>query len=111
MASRITKEMRIRRRAEFLAVQSGGRKLHGRHLLAIALEQALPVGRLGITVTKKVGNAVVRNRIKRMLREWLRTNGWVPPGWDVVLVAKDSAARQGHPDDFAPDLTKILRSL
>ncbi len=80
-------------------------------MLAIALEQALPTGRLGITVTKKVGNAVVRNRIKRMLREWLRTNGWVPPGWDVVLVAKDSAARQGHPDDFAPDLTKFLRSL
>lgn len=71
----------------------------------------MPVGRLGITVTKKVGNAVVRNRIKRMLRDWLRNHGWVPPGWDVVLVAKDSAARQGHPDDFAPDLTKILRSL
>jgi ribonuclease P protein component len=108
---RISKEMRLRRRAEFIAVQSAGRKLHGRHLLALALHQALPVGRVGITVTKKVGNAVVRNRIRRMLREWLRTNGWVPPGWDVVLVAKDSAARQGHPDDFAPDLTKILRQL
>jgi ribonuclease P protein component len=111
MASRITKEMRLRRRAEFVAVQSGGRKLHGRHVLALAKEQHLPVGRLGITVTKKVGNAVVRNRIRRMLREWLRLNGWVPPGWDVVLVAKDSAARQGHPDDFAPDLSKILRQL
>jgi ribonuclease P protein component len=111
MASRITKAMRLRRRAEFLAVQTGGRKLHGHHLLALAKEQTLPVGRLGITVTKKVGNAVVRNRIKRMLRDWMRNHGWVPPGWDVVLVAKDSAARQGHPDDFAPDLTKILRSL
>jgi len=108
---RISKEMRLRRRSEFVAVQSGGRKLHGRHLLVLALQQTLPVGRVGITVTKKVGNAVVRNRIRRMLREWLRTNGWVPPGWDVVLVAKDSAARQGHPDDFAPDLSKILRQL
>ena len=53
----------------------------------------MPVGRLGITVTKKVGNAVVRNRIKRLLREWLRLHGWVPPGWAVVVVAKDSAAR------------------
>jgi ribonuclease P protein component len=111
MACRITKEMRLRRRAEFVAVQSGGRKLHGRHVLVLAKEQHLPVGRLGITVTKKVGNAVVRNRIKRMLREWLRLNGWIPPGWDVVVVAKDSAARQGHPDDFAPDLSKILRQL
>jgi ribonuclease P protein component len=111
MACRITKEMRLRRRAEFVAVQTGGRKLHGRHVLAFAKEQDLPVGRLGITVTKKVGNAVIRNRIKRMLREWLRLNGWIPPGWDVVVVAKDSAARQGHPDDFAPDLSKILRQL
>jgi ribonuclease P protein component len=108
---RISKEMRLRRRAEFVAVQSGGRKLHGRHVLVLAKEQALPVGRLGITVTKKVGNAVVRNRIRRLLREWLRLNGWIPPGWDVVVVAKDSAARQGHPDDFAPDLSKILRQL
>lgn len=108
---RISKEMRLRRRAEFLAVQSGGKKLHGRHVLALAKQQDLPIGRLGITVTKKVGNAVVRNRIKRLLREWLRLHDWVPPGWDVVLVAKDSAARQLHPDDFAPDLTQILRQL
>ena len=113
MASRITKEMRLRRRAEFVAVQSEGRKHHGRHLLAIARKRSDPerVGRLGITVTKKVGNAVVRNRIKRLIREWMRLHGWVPTGWDLVVVAKDSAARQGHPDDFAPDLSKVLRQL
>lgn len=110
---RITKEMRLRRRAEFVAVQSEGLKLHGRHVLALARRRTDGelVGRLGITVTKKVGNAVVRNRIRRLVREWLRVHGWVPRGWDVVVVAKDSAARQGHPDDFAPDLTRILRQL
>ena len=109
----IVKEMRIRRRAEYLAVQSAGDKLHGRHVLALAHRRPDPtmVGRLGITVTKKVGNAVVRNRIKRLVREWMRLHGWVPQGWDLVMVAKDSAARQVHPDDFAPDLTKILRQL
>ena len=93
-------------------VQTEGQKLHGRHLLAIARKRSDPAlsGRLGLTVTKKVGNAVVRNRIKRMLREWMRLHGWVPTGWDLVLVAKDSAARQVHPEDFAPDLTRILRS-
>jgi ribonuclease P protein component len=109
----ISKEMRLRARAEYLVVQSDGAKTHGRHILGIARKRtdSQLAGRLGITVTKKVGNAVVRNRIKRMLREWMRLHGWVPRGWDLVLVAKDSAARQGHPDDFAPDLTKILRPL
>jgi ribonuclease P protein component len=112
-AGRITKEMRLRRRAEFVAVQKDGRKLHGRHVLALVQKRAQPQlpGRLGITVTKKVGNAVVRNRIRRLVREWLRLHGWVPAGWDLVVVAKDSAARQVHPDDFAPDLSKILLQL
>ena len=105
--------MRLRRRADYVTVQSEGTKLHGRHVLALARKRSEPllVGRLGLTVTKKVGNAVIRNRIKRMLREWMRLHGWVPAGWDMVLVAKDSAARQLHPDDFAPDLTRILRQL
>lgn len=115
-SSGISKQMRLRRRAEFLAVQTGGTKLHGRHVLAIAKRRGDAPGedgrgRLGLTVTKKVGNAVVRNRIKRLLREWMRLHGWVPVGWDLVLVAKDSAARQLHPDDFAIDLTRILRQL
>jgi len=94
-------------------VQTEGMKLHGRHVLALARKRSEPLlpGRLGLTVTKKVGNAVIRNRIKRMLREWMRLHSWVPAGWDLVLVAKDSAARQLHPDDFAPDLTRILRQL
>ena len=105
--------MRLRQRADYLMVQNEGTKMHGRYILGIARKQtdSQLVGRLGLTVTKKVGNAVVRNRIKRMLREWMRLHGWVPRGWDLVLVAKDSAARQVHPDDFAPDLTKILRPL
>jgi ribonuclease P protein component len=109
----IAKAMRLRRRADFLHVQSGGIKIHGRHVLAIARQRTEPTldGRLGLTVTKKVGNAPVRNRIRRMLREWMRLRGWVPDGWDVVLVAKDSAARQGHPSDFAPDLERLMQRL
>lgn len=104
--------MRLRRRPEFVAVQSEGRKLHGKHVLAISRKRgdSKLSGRLGLTVTKKIGNSPVRNRVRRMLREWMRLHGWVPAGWDVVLVAKESSARQLHPEDFATDLTRLLRS-
>lgn len=109
----ITKAMRLRERREFIHVQTVGEKVHGRHVLVICAPRSdqQDTGRLGITVTKKVGNAVIRNRIRRFVREWFRTNGWVPRGWDIVVVAKDSAARQLHPIDFAPDLTRALRQL
>lgn len=48
-------------------------------------------GRVGFTITKKIGNAAVRNRFQA-LREWLRTHGWVPAGSDVVFVAKPAAS-------------------
>ncbi len=105
--------MRLRERTDYVAVQSNGQKHHGRHVLAMARRRTQPdqAGRLGLTVTKKIGNAVVRNRIKRLVREWLRLHGWVPTGWDIVVVAKDSAARQLHPQDFESDLTRILQQL
>ena len=105
--------MRLRQRVDFVAVQSTGIKVHGRHVLGIAKKRSDPAlaGRLGLTVTKKVGNSPVRNRIRRMLREWMRLHGWVPTGWDMVLVAKDSAARQGSAAAFEPDLRRIMQTL
>jgi ribonuclease P protein component len=105
--------MRLRQRVDFLAVQATGTKVHGRHVLGIARKRSDPSlsGRLGLTVTKKVGNAPVRNRIRRLLREWMRLHGWVPAGWDLVLVAKGSAARQGSVAAFEPDLRRILQQL
>lgn len=59
----------------------------------------LPAGaasRFGLTVSRKVGNAVVRNRVKRWLREAVRRERSTLPGrWDVVLIAHPSAATAG----------------
>jgi ribonuclease P protein component len=102
----IAKSMRLRRRQDFLAVQSEGAKIHGRMFLALVRPTEGP-GRVGLTVTRRVGNAVTRNRIKRLVREWLRQNGWVPAGCDVVIVAKEGAAEARRLADVAPDLARI----
>lgn len=113
MSHGIEKAMRLRRRQEFLAVQRAGTKIHGRAFLALvaaSCDRSSPArrfGRVGVTVTKRVGNAVTRNRIKRLVREWLRQNGWVPAGCDVVLVAKESAAGLHRLADVAADLARL----
>ena len=87
------KKWRLRRRREFLLVQRRGVKLRSRHFLLLLHPNDLGHVRIGITVSRKVGNAVIRNRIRRLVREVFRQNkGWFPPGWDLVLIAKRQSA-------------------
>lgn len=90
--ARFPKSARLQKRAEFLLAQNRGHKLHLSHFLVFAIraECAEREGaRLGITITKKVGHAVFRNRIKRWVREaFRRERHRFPSGWDLVFVAK-----------------------
>jgi ribonuclease P protein component len=89
---RFPKAVRLLRRREFLEVQQGGQKLPSEGLLGLARPNGLPYSRVGLTVSSKVGNAVVRARLRRLLRELFRKrrSQW-PPGMDVVLVVRQSA--------------------
>lgn len=93
------KTARIRKRSEYLAIQGKGRKLQTENFVVfVAASPSGPVGegRVGITVSKRVGQAVVRNRVKRILREvYRRSRGQFPSGMDIVFVAKRSAAGLG----------------
>ena len=86
------KQYRIRSSVEFKTIQRSGKKLREPHLLALALpsdEQS----RIGITVSKKIGNAVVRNKVKRLLREVIRHEyPTLCAGWKIVLIAHPNAA-------------------
>jgi len=91
-AFRFPKEARLRRRREFVAVQEQGVKFTADCLLALAMKTERPT-RVGFTVSGKVGNAVVRNRIRRRLRELYRVRRQaLPKGLDLVLIARHNAA-------------------
>ena len=91
------KEARLRKRFEFREVQSRGRKSHAAHYVLAALARKTlrsesEMARVGFTVTRHVGNAVARNRIKRVLREVFRKNPqFLPPGFDFVVIARQGA--------------------
>ncbi len=104
--------LRLKRRAEFLHVASRGKKIPATGLVL----QALPRGedaplRLGFTVTKKVGNAVVRNRTRRRLKEAARLLLASEPatGGDLVLIGRDKTRARPFPlliDDLRRALSR-----
>lgn len=82
---------RLRRRREFLAVQQDGRRRHTAHFVVIARPSACPGARLGITASSRVGNAIIRNRVKRVVREVFRRRRHRLASDDLVVIAKPGA--------------------
>jgi ribonuclease P protein component len=89
------RSQRLRKRREFIAVYRKGRAFTHEHITLRVLRNQLPCNRFGIVVSKAVGNAVVRNRVRRRLREGLRTLT-LEPGWDIVVTARSPAARADY---------------
>ena len=104
---------RLTRRAEFLLVAGKGRKAPAPGLVLQALVRAdAAPARLGFTVTKKVGNAVVRNRTRRRLRAAARAVLETSPvrGHDLVLIGRDATRSRPFPlliEDFRRTLAKL----
>ena len=87
---------RITRRAEFARVRGQGKNVTGRFLVMGYLKDEALGGnvKLGLITTKKIGNAVVRNRVRRRLRAIFQRNvEKVQPGYWMVLVARNAAGK------------------
>lgn len=88
-----SKAARIRKRREYLAVQQGGARLSLPHYVFVlkAHPGTRESARLGITASRKVGGAVVRNRAKRLIREAFRaTKDLFPVDIDVVVIVRQA---------------------
>jgi ribonuclease P protein component len=101
----------VRKRTEYLAIQGGGRRVVGDHYMLFARRaaEATAPARFGVTVSRKVGNAVLRNKVKRWIRESCRRmKADLPPGLDLVIVARPSAAGAGY-GPTASELANLAR--
>jgi ribonuclease P protein component len=88
-------EEHLTRKAQFDLVFREGKSWAGKPLVMRARPNGLELSRYGFTVSRRVGKAVVRNRVRRRLREILRTLT-LTPGWDIVFIARVPAAEAGY---------------
>jgi len=89
------REERLTRSGDFARVYDQGKSWANNLLVMRAIPSGREQSRVGFSVSKRVGNAVVRNRVKRMLREAVRLTTW-KTGWDVVLIARSGTAMSDY---------------
>jgi len=77
--------------AQYVLVHAKGSSWVSDLVVMKALPNGLTLSRYGFSVSRRVGKAVVRNRVKRLLREILRLTP-LQPGWDVIFIARPLAA-------------------
>lgn len=99
---------RVRKRSEYRRVYAEGQKISSKSLVLFYLENGLERPRLGMTVTRRTGGAVQRNRTKRLLREWFRECKVELPALDLVINAREGIHRMSQ-DALSRELKDLFR--
>jgi ribonuclease P protein component len=100
------REARLVRRGEFDAVYRAAKRRSNSHFAVFLRANQLPHSRFGFSIKKALGGAVVRNRIRRRVREIVRCHRLeIPAGWDIVIHPKSNVAKA----EFAALTTDLLR--
>src|SRR5687767_15184980 len=107
---RFGKSQRVRRRSEFQHAFDAGYRVSSRYFTLILTPGATPASRLGIVASRKFGNAVHRNRAKRLIREvFRRTDSRETPGLDLIVIPRRElldAAYANFEHDFRATLKR-----
>jgi ribonuclease P protein component len=89
----------LRKRGEFLSLQLGHRGRKSAHFIVIFAPGSQSDCRLGVTVSRKIGNAVRRNRVKRLVREFFRLHrSELQPAHDLLIIARAGAEKLSFRD-------------
>ena len=100
------KDRRVLRRADYLDTYSSGRRYVGRWLVFFVRPARGPCARLGVTITKKTGSAVVRNRLRRRLRELFRRSPGFRAAVDLVVNVR-AGAEETEFTELSRDFEKL----
>ena len=85
----MNKKYRLRNNDDFKMVYKKGKNYWNRNLILYVMKNGLGYSRIGFSVTKKIGNSVVRNRIRRRMKEICRQNiGNIREGYDIIFIPK-----------------------
>lgn len=104
----LPKAARLLVRREFLLLQNCGKRRHCPHFVVVTVPAQKGRSRLGITATRRFGNAVVRNRMKRMLREFFRVHQTaIAPAQDILIIPRAGADTLGF-SQVAEELGRAL---
>ncbi|MFA9463441.1 MAG: ribonuclease P protein component [Velocimicrobium sp.] len=89
----------IKNNQDFQKVYSKGKSYANRYLVMYVVQNGRSENRIGISVSKKVGNSVVRHRLTRLIRESYRLNEEkFHSGWDIVVIARNTAKDKKYQD-------------
>jgi len=104
------REARLVRRGEFDAVYRTGMRRSSSHFTVFFRANQMPQSRFGFSIKKALGGAVVRNRMRRRMREIVRCHRQeIPAGWDIVIHPKSAMARAPFAA-LTADLLRLLQS-